>query len=123
VRGLAPPPGSYRKVGLWAKPPKSDEKAEEEEAKEEEGKEGEEVRRREREREQFFFLSFDFFREAKITQKKTVQKLPKPAETRPRRPLQPRRHLLRRRRPPVPLCRPSLQAGALQLDERRRRKE
>ena len=74
VRGLAPPPGSYRKVGLWAKPPKSDEKAGEEEAKEEEGKEGEEVRRREREREQFFFLSFDFFREAKITKKKTVQK-------------------------------------------------
>ena len=27
VRGLAPPPGSHRKVGLWAKPPKAEAEA------------------------------------------------------------------------------------------------
>ena len=54
VRGLAPPPGSHRKVGLWAKPPKEEEEEEAGEAGKE-AKEGEkeeeyeeEVRRRER---------------------------------------------------------------------------
>ena len=50
VRGLAPPPGSHRKAGLWAKPPK---KAEEEEEVGAtgggEGKEKDEVRKMKRE--------------------------------------------------------------------------
>ena len=57
VRGLAPPPGSHRKVGLWAKPPKAEEEEEEEaeEAKEGGEKEEEEVRKTQREN---IFFSF-----------------------------------------------------------------
>lgn len=119
VRGLAPPPGSHRKVGLWAKPPKAEEEQEEAEAgKEKEAKEGEEEDeeevRRTRERGQFFF----FLSRKKNSLTKNLKKMLFHTENRPRRPLQPRGHLLRRRRPPVPLRRPCVQARALQRDER-----
>lgn len=119
VRGLAPPPGSHRKVGLWAKPPKAEEEAEEKEAKEgekeEEVDEEEEVRRT-RVRGQFFFFLSDSKKKTHLQKTKHASH----TENRPRRPLQPRGHLLCRRGPAMPLRRPGVQARALQRHERGR---
>ena len=120
VRGLAPPPGSHRKVGLWAKPPKAEAEAAAAEEEEEE-----EVKRRVGESIFFPLLSREV--EEKKTQKSqnTLSTNPPPPESRPRGALQPRGHLLRRWRAPVPLRRHGVQAGALRerhwRRERRRR--
>ena len=70
VRGLAPPPGSHRKIGLWAKPRKEEEEEKAKEGGEKEEEEEEEVRRRTRERGLFFFF-FVFKGKKKNSFKKT----------------------------------------------------
>ena len=69
VRGLAPPPGSHRKIGLWAKPRKEEEEEKAKEGGEKEEEEEEEVRRRTRERGLFFFF-FVF----KVKKKNSIKK-------------------------------------------------